>query len=448
MRRLFVRVFLAIWLASALIGVAIALVDALGRAPAEASTEDRIARRLLAVEGEALLAAAPPERAARLDGLSEQTGLSVAWIDASGAVVHGDPDAPARAHARRVAADPDAVAREQRVTLTGARLSDGSVLVGARPARPTWARALATDTFALRGVIVLLVSALIALVLARHLTGPIERLRVGTARVADGDLSVRVGPSIGAAPAEIEALAEDFDAMVARVEALLASRGRLLSDVSHELGSPLSRLRVAVELARSKAGPDAGPMLDRIEIEAERLGALADEILLFERLEGGVEPARERVDLRAVLGSIAADAAFERDVDVRVHAEDLVVSAAPALLRRAIENVVRNAVRHAPEGTDVEITAARDGEGVVVAVRDHGPGVPDADLERIFEPLVRLDRARDHATGGRGLGLAIARRAIEHHGGTVIATPAHPGLRVTLTLGPRELGDVLQVHVT
>ncbi|MCB9594576.1 MAG: HAMP domain-containing protein [Sandaracinaceae bacterium] len=440
MNRLFVRLFLSVWLASALIGAAIALVEAGWRAPASEAAEDRVARRLIEVEATALLELDGPAREARLDALREATGMQLVVFDASDRVVIGDAPSDAMTHlARRAREEPDATERAYDASLVAARLLDGSIAVARRPARPTWARALGTETFALRAVIVLLVSGGIAFAFARYLSRPLDRLRAATEVVADGDLSARVTPSLGGAPEEVTALARDFDRMVARVEALVASRDRLLSDVSHELGSPLARLRVALELARGKADVAAGPMLDRIEREAEQLGSLVDEILTLRRLETDGPLAREDVDLVELVGDIARDAAFEASESEVSFALDLPEALSTRgdreLLRRAIENVMRNAIHHAPGGTEVEVALTRDADGARLVIRDHGPGVPVEDRERIFEPLVRLDAARDRQSGGRGLGLAIAKRAAEAHGGAIGADEGPGGgLSVTLRL--------------
>ncbi len=280
------------------------------------------------------------------------------------------------------------------------------------------------------------VSALIAFALARWLTRPIDRLRAVTRRIAEGELSARAGPEVGGAAAELAALAEDFDAMTARLEALVGARDRLLADVSHELGSPLARQRVALALARRTLGE--AEILDTIEREAERLGALVDEILTLRRLETDGPLAPGPVSLHAIVEDVARDAAFEareRSVTVEAAVAPLVVEGAAELLRRALDNVVRNAIRHAPPGTTVEVALSPDSEGARVEVRDRGPGVPDGELERIFEPMVRLDEARSER--GAGLGLAIARRAVFAHGGSIEAAPRDGGGLVVRVALPR-----------
>jgi two-component system sensor histidine kinase CpxA len=282
--------------------------------------------------------------------------------------------------------------------------------------------------------------------LARYFTSPLGRLRASARRIADGDLSARVGPAAGARGDEFGELARDFDVMAGRLEALVARERQLLSDISHELRSPLARLGLAVGVVRSEPGADPGPMLERIELETERLNALIGELLTLARLQSGPAPARREVDLADLLHEITANADFEaQGVGKSVSVgplEPFPVEGDEELLRRAIENVVRNAVRHTPEGTAVTVSlarcATRDGEEAVVCVRDRGPGVPEAELAAIFEPFYRVETARDRRTGGTGLGLAIADRAVRNHRGRLRAANAEGGgleVRISVPIG-------------
>lgn len=286
--------------------------------------------------------------------------------------------------------------------------------------------------------------------LARTLSSPVAPLRRATRRLSNGDLSARAGERATRRRDEIGELARDFDAMAERIEALVGSQQRLLRDVSHELRSPLARLRVALELARSRSGESAGTALDRIERESGRLDELIGQLLLLERLEGGVDHTTvEDFDLTELIAGVVDDAGFEAEAQNRVISyaatETCPITGRPELLRSAFDNVIRNAVLHTPEGTTVEVELQRNANLVEVTVRDHGPGVADADLERIFEPFHRVDEARERASGGVGLGLAIARRATEAHGGTLSArATVGGGLEVVTTLQTSEghRGDV------
>jgi two-component system sensor histidine kinase CpxA len=249
-----------------------------------------------------------------------------------------------------------------------------------------------------------------------------------------------VAPAVGRRRDELADLARDFDRMAERIEALMTSERRLLRDISHELRSPLSRLHVALGLARQQAGDDQRP-LDRIEREAERLNALIGQLLMLARLESGaVEPAREPVDLAAIVRDVAEDADFEvrsRGRAVRVTATcECTAIGAPDLLRSAVENIVRNAVRHTLEGTAVEVAMRMDEpRHVRITVRDHGSGVPEELVPHIFHPFYRVGDSRDRHSGGVGLGLTIVHRTIRLHGGAVRAVNAPDGgLIVEMTL--------------
>jgi two-component system sensor histidine kinase CpxA len=332
----------------------------------------------------------------------------------------------------------------QGLPLLAMPLEGGFVLVAGVPPPTPLERFFNPYGLTLRLGAAFLVAGLLSWFLARSISAPIRKLQDATRKLADGDLSSRVVPSLGGRRDETAELGQDFDRMAERIGNLLDSQRRLLRDISHELRSPLARLNVALGLARQKAGAEARPHLDRMEREAERLNALIGELLALSLLESdtrGIE--RVPVDLQLLVREIAADADFEaiggnRKVRV-VREEPAIVAGVEELLRRAIENVVRNAVRFTPEGTEVEIRLSRsDGRprpAATISVRDKGPGVPEASLDKLFEPFYRVADARDRQTGGTGIGLAITRRAVRLHGGTVRARN-HPegGLDVILEL--------------
>jgi signal transduction histidine kinase len=292
--------------------------------------------------------------------------------------------------------------------------------------------------------IALLVSTVICFFLTRHLVGPIDRLRQATQEMSAGNLSVRMAPRLKGRQDDLALLAADFDNMAERVQNLLESKQQLLRDVSHELRSPLTRLQLALSLARREDG-GVERQLTRIANEADRLEQLIARILKVVRLERPASAFQGvPVDVAKLLETITQDVAIEADArncTVSVHTEaGLEVSGDPEILRSAFENVIRNAVRYGPSGSAVVVTAARggsDGFGgqVHVTVRDHGPGVPEKDLKLIFEPFYRVDAARDRAGGGEGLGLAIAARAILVHGGSIEAhNVPDGGLEVSMRL--------------
>jgi len=239
-------------------------------------------------------------------------------------------------------------------------------------------------------------------------------------------------------------LGRDFDLMAGRIEELMTAQQHLLRDISHELRSPLARLNVALELARQRFGEEAKSALNRIGQEAERLNDLIGQLLTLTQLEtGGDRIARELVSLTHLIQAIAADAKFEaqtRQRTVRAVVDDEVtVQGSEEMLRRGIENVVRNAVRYTAENTQVDISVSRSlggsGDTAIIRIRDHGPGVPEDTLSKLFLPFYRVADSRDRQTGGTGIGLAITERAVRLHHGTVSAANAPDGgLIVTIVL--------------
>ena len=275
--------------------------------------------------------------------------------------------------------------------------------------------------------------------LAWYLAKPIRHLRGAFDAVAAGKLETRIGPGMGQRRDEIADLGRDFDRMAGQLQILLGSQRRLLHDVSHELRSPLARLQAAIGLARQQPEKlDAS--LDRIERESGRLDELVGELLTLSRLEAGMSGAAdEEVDLVELVAGIADDARFEAEANgrqVRFSGKgEIVVKVRAELLHRAFENVIRNAVKYTGEGTAVEVRIERRTapNRLIVTVADRGPGVPGSDLQAVFEPFFR--GGAGVKTTGFGLGLAIARRAIEAHGGSIRAlNRPDGGLRVEIVL--------------
>ncbi len=241
---------------------------------------------------------------------------------------------------------------------------------------------------------------------------------------------------------EIGGLVKDFNRMADRTEELINSQRQLITDVSHELRSPLARLSVALDLARERKGDD--PAFARMEQDVERLGEMVGRILTVARLDStSVLPERAPLNLVRLLSEVVADADFEaqrRGCTVQLSREcDCEASANSGLLRSAFDNVIRNAVRYTVAGTAVEVRlSCAETEGVrsaLVSVRDYGPGVPEQELSQIFHPFYRLAGARDRQSGGAGLGLAIASRVVELHGGKIHAFNAPGGgLRVDISI--------------
>jgi two-component system OmpR family sensor kinase len=276
-----------------------------------------------------------------------------------------------------------------------------------------------------------------SVLLAWYLTRPIRNLRWAFDAAAAGKLETRVSPRMGRRRDEIADLGRDFDRMALQLQKLVSAQRRLLHDVSHELRSPLARLQAAIGLARQNpAKLDAS--LERIEREASRLDHMVGEVLTLARLESGTAARpKERVDLGYLTANIAEDARFEaeaagRKLDFTVEGDAIVMGDAD-LLHRAIENVVRNAVKFTREGTTIDVKLRTTKSSAILTVSDAGPGITTAELTKVFDPFYRGEAA--NGAPGFGLGLAIAHRAIDAHGGAIRAANAPGGgLQVEIEL--------------
>lgn len=279
----------------------------------------------------------------------------------------------------------------------------------------------------------------ISLVLAWYLSHPLHHLSWALQRFSEGWLDTRVEPLMSGRRDEIADLARDFDRMAARIEQLAQAKRTLMHDISHELRSPLTRLQAAIGLMR-QAPALATTMIERIEHESERLDMLIDELLTLHRLDAGpTGTLQQRVDVIELLQAIADDADFEARASQRtLHLEtpsSFVTKAHGELLYRAFENVIRNALKYSPAGSEIDVVVRiiKEGAMLVVTVQDRGPGVPLEMLQAIFEPFTRVEGSE--SVRGAGLGLAIARRAMLLHGGSIEATMREGGgLVVTFSL--------------
>jgi two-component system OmpR family sensor kinase len=225
---------------------------------------------------------------------------------------------------------------------------------------------------------------------------------------------------------ELKDLGVEFDRMISRLRTLIVAQRQLLKDVSHEMRSPIARIQAAIGLAIQQ--PDQAPaLMERIERESARMDKLIGELLALSRLQANVDnQLDEEIELRDLLSDIVDDAQFEANANGRiihvVSAIDGIVRGNVALLRRAVENVVRNAIKYSDPGSTVEVGTALGSGGrvAVISVRDSGTGVPESDIAHIFDPFFR---SSTHARKeGTGLGLAIAKRVIESHGGSIAAS--------------------------
>jgi two-component system sensor histidine kinase CpxA len=290
-------------------------------------------------------------------------------------------------------------------------------------------------------LVAMLVSGIVVFLLARYLTLPITRLRSAAQKLSDGKLDTRVTPLMGARRDELAELANDFDYMAERLQVLLASHKQLLSDASHELRSPLARLQVALGLVQQRNPEAITNELQRIELEAERLNDLIGQLLSLSRLDNQQQLDTETVDFDSLLATVVEDADYEAQAQQKnvslLNNTKVKLAANSALLSSALENVVRNAIRYTPQDTTVEITSELDNQAsqIKLSICDQGPGIPEEMLEKIFDPFVRVGEARDRQSGGYGLGLAIARRAVALHGGKISARNHTPnGLCIEIEL--------------
>lgn len=310
------------------------------------------------------------------------------------------------------------------------------LLIMTRPPRPFLFRLF--GPFGPLGLlaVAIVMSGLISFGLARYIAGPLQRMREAGGALGGGDLAARLPPRLTRRGDEIGGLARDFNRMAEQLSGLIQGQRQLLRDVSHELRSPLARIQVALSLAEREHDPRH---LERIRLESERLDALVGEILAYARLQHADPLESVDFDLVDCLTEIVADARLEgrsREVDVALEAPDrLEIHGDESMLARAIENIVRNAVRHTREGTTVTARLEAGSDSIHLTVADQGPGVAAEELERIFEPFVRLSPGRSESGAGGGIGLAIARAAVERHGGGISArNVGSGGLEVNLTL--------------
>jgi two-component system sensor histidine kinase CpxA len=288
-------------------------------------------------------------------------------------------------------------------------------------------------------VFMVLVSAAFSYLLARFIVLPVRRLQLAGQRVADGDLTARVAPSVGNRTDEIARLAHDFDVMTERVDGLLKSQQRMMRDVSHELRSPLARLQALLSIARQAADSPGSDRIDRMEKELERLDELIGEILTFARLETRTGIARQPTDVVDLVQNIVDDASLEAQAmgkQIQMSGpEQFVIELDSSLIQSAVENVIRNALKYTAEDTAVEINIVDQTSGVRIVIDDHGPGIPEEAIDQIFDPFFRVGEARGTQSGTGGIGLAIAERSVRLHGGTITARNRDgAGLRVEIDI--------------
>lgn len=290
------------------------------------------------------------------------------------------------------------------------------------------------------GKIMLVTVAVGALLLAWYITSPLAQIQRSAHRYAQGDLDARVGRLKFGRATEIVALAAEFDRMSERIKSLVDSYKSLIRDVSHELRSPLARLRVALELARTPDPPATDITLERIESEANRLENMLRQTIELAKLQMATPLKYEPVSLNLLLDEIVANADYEgaaRDRRVVLtETETILTRGNHEAIYSALENVIRNALRYTDSGTTVDVSLKRSGpHRAIIRVRDHGPGLSEQEIARVFEPFYRTNSARAQCEEGTGLGLAIVRSAVQRHKGEIsVRTLKEGGLEITISL--------------
>jgi len=461
MRTLFLKIFVWFWLAMAAVGVALIVISVATTDPDPRRRRPMTGRRMMMFSRAAAAVYEREGKAALSEFIASASGPSrsdVFFFSAKGEEIAGqEPPPDIRDLASKAMQMREAEQRSEPFRggpagpiahVVQTPLGNRYVLVaraepegfGRRRPGPLffWMRLLGirdadSNTLLLRAVAVLSVAGIVCYGLARYLTSPLVRLRQATNRLASGDLKARVGPSRGGRQDELVDLGRDFDLMAERIESMMAAQRRLLRDISHELRSPLARIHLATGLIRQRQDSSADIELDRIELEAGRLDTLIGQVLSLARMESNAEERpRQKLELASLLQRIAADADFEaqrasRSVRIK-ESETTLLEGNEELLRSALENIVRNAVKYTHEGTVVQISLSRqNGSSATIQVRDHGDGVPESELGQLFRPFYRVVEARDRQSGGVGLGLAIAEQAVKWHGGSMRALNAPEG---------------------
>jgi len=441
-RSLYLKIFIWFWIAMIIINVATFAIFALTRpTPIRRSWRDltqvgpnaQRAAEIYEQSGAAALTSA-------LQATEKSTGVSATFFDESGKELSGRTPPPGVSELITRAAE----SREIELNFAGRDTLVARPVVSSKGQRYTYVAHIPRPSFQLglqtqmlRLLVVLVLGGIFCFWLSRYLTTPLLKLRTTTNELAEGNLGARVANKLTKRRDEVGQLGRDFNVMAERLESMVKAQQRLLGDISHELRSPLARLGVALGLARQRSGAEANGALDRIERESDNLNEMIKQLLELTRLESGTDVRkRTEVDLAALVHDVAEDADFEarsvnRSVKV-VATEACSINGVEELLRSAVENVVRNAVRFTPEGTAVEVALRRQNGYVdhfaVISVRDRGKGGHEEALEKIFRPFYRAEDARDRQSGGgAGLGLAITERAVRMHGGAVEATNADDG---------------------
>jgi two-component system, OmpR family, sensor histidine kinase CpxA len=452
MQSLFLKIFFWFWATAFATGIAVVITFILGPGGVPSrwhSSLIDIARSSGIIALAELERGGAPAASSYIESLERDTQLRACLFDVSGNPIAGKDCRTFADMRSRVA-----TSRSHEFAVKYGLVRVGQILRGSGgrdyifatelPAGPRAAFGMDRTAVLLRFAVALSVSGFICYLLTAYITGPILRLRQAAQQLAGGMLSTRAAASIERRGDELGALGRDFNTMAARIEELISRQRQLIFDISHELRSPLARLNVALDLAREGKAGDLP--FNHMESDLVRLNEMIGRLLTLARLDTTAVPTEMScVNLTELVHQIVDDARFEaqkRNVAVIMAApEHCYARGNPELVHSAIENIVRNAIRYTEPATSVDVSLELDDKSnVLLVIRDHGKGVPENDLERIFQPFYRVAEARDRESGGTGLGLAIADRVIRIHGGTIRAENAHPsGLKVTIGIPAAEL---------
>jgi two-component system sensor histidine kinase CpxA len=454
MPRLFVKIFLSFWATVVVIGISLVLAFVLQPSNVPSKWHAGLADTT-GFFGTAAVRAfergGAPAAVAYIHALSEDAHIHGCVFDPSGNALAGESCAELSGLAARlVRGDPSAqdmrhgLARIA-VFVTG---PDGRAFIYASEllAGPGAAFGMRPEVVLFRAGVAFIVSGILCYFLTRYLTAPILRLRAVAQLISAGQLGMRADAKLESRRDEFGDLVRDFNLMASKTESLISSQRQLMYDVSHELRSPLARMNVALDLLHRRVGEDSA--IRHMETDLQRLNELITRLLTVAKLDAAnALQSRVRVNLTELVSSIAVDAEFEAQEKgnkvVVVPEADLVVLGDPNLLRSAIENVLRNAMRYTRPSTTVEVvlqaTQVIGSNEAIISVRDHGAGVPEDELSNIFKPFYRVTDAPASESTGAGLGLAITQRIVTLHDGRIRAmNEPGGGLRIELVF-PRLL---------
>lgn len=299
------------------------------------------------------------------------------------------------------------------------------ILIRAKDPHRPWRQVILDNVLGVF-LLAILFSGLISYGLARYISSPIRALRNATKQLAAGDLSTRVLPTLPTRQDELYSLAQDFDHMAEQLDRSVAAQKRLIQDISHELRSPVARLQFALALARKRLNQDSSQELDRIESECTQINNIITTLLNLPAFE--LDPSlalTDQVDIAVLLETLCDDLNYDSQrasiYYVNRLTQPVIFLASAQLLRSAFENILKNA-QHYSEPTDaIRLTIEMQDRNIHIQCCDQGPGVPEDKIQDIFKPFYRTSEARDRSSGGYGLGLAIAKRAVDIHGGQIQA---------------------------